>query len=109
MRVEVRVGQFACKAFFRALRFAPEHVCLCLKQFGQVSGMNPTPSTLQVVPVPKKHVYECSCEPSIGRDEVCDVSAGEVRNAFSREFAFINREVGFQDEGLIIDGVVREG
>ena len=109
MRVKVRVVHLTCKTLFRGLRLAPEHVRVCFEQLRHVTGMNPAPGTFQVVPVPKQHVYESGCEPGIRRDEVCDISAGKVWDAFGREFAFVNREVVFQDEGLIIDGIVRGG
>ena len=70
--------------------------------------MNPAPGSFQVVPVPKQHVNEGGCESSIRSDEVCDVSASQVWNAFSRELAFVNRKIVFQNEGLIVDGVVGE-
>ena len=54
-------------------------------------------------------MYERGCESGVRRDEVCDVSAGQVRDAFGGEFILINRKIRFEDKGLIVDSVVREG
>jgi hypothetical protein len=109
VRVEIRVVDFARKALFRCLRLTPEHVDLGIKQFVQVSGMHPAPSALQIVPVPKQHVDNCGSESGIRSNEVCDVSACQVRDPFDREFGFVDCEIRVQDECLVVDSVIRGG